>query len=95
MDVHWTKPAKRDLELIQVYIARDNGAAALKVIKRIYNAVHSQLVIAPLSGRVGRIENMRELVLSDIPYIVAYQVKGGRLTVIRVLHTSLPLPEVL
>jgi toxin ParE1/3/4 len=93
METYWTKPAKRDLELIHAYISRDNKAAALKVIKRIYNSVHTQLMVAPLSGRLGRIKNTRELVFSDIPYIVAYRVESEKLIIVRVLHTSLQWPD--
>lgn len=93
MTVRWTKLAEQDLKLIQAYISRDNKTAALKVVTRIYNAVHTQLVTSPQSGRLGRIKNTRELVLTDIPYIVAYKVEPEAVTVLRVLHTSVRWPE--
>lgn len=93
MIVLWTKPAEHDLKLIHSHIQDNNKPAALKVVSRIYNAVHTQLTIAPHSGRLGRVSKTRELVLSDIPYIIAYQVLDGKITVLRVLHTSLRWPN--
>jgi len=93
MKVTWTKLAKQDLERIHFYIAKDDKTAALKVISRIYNSVHTQLVIAPLSGREGRVKTTRELVLSDIPYIITYRVVDEEIQIVRVLHTSLQWPE--
>jgi addiction module RelE/StbE family toxin len=93
MKVRWTKLAQQDLKLVEAYISRDNKTAALKVVTRIYNAVHTQLVTAPQSGRLGCIEKTRELVLTDIPYIIAYQVSEVEIRVVRVLHTSLRWPE--
>lgn len=93
MIVRWTTLAKSDLERIYEYIAADNQPAALRVIRQLYNAVHTQLLLAPLSGRVGRVASTRELVFSNLPYIIAYRVWKGELQVLRVLHTALRWPE--
>jgi len=93
MVVTWTTLAQQDLKRIHSYIARNNPTAARKVVSRVYNAVHTQLIAAPLSGRVGRIANTRELVFGDVPYIAAYQIVEGKLQILRVLHTSLRWPE--
>jgi toxin ParE1/3/4 len=92
MPIQWTTVAKHDLELIYSHIARNDKRAALKVIKRIYNATHTQLVVAPQSGRVGRVHNTKELVFSSIPYIIAYRASGENIQILRVLHTSLRWP---
>lgn len=92
MIVRWTTLAKQDLERIFTYIAKDNEPAALTVTKRIYNLIHTQLVIAPLSGRPGRITGTRELVLTDIPYIIAYRVIAEEIQILRILHTALRWP---
>ncbi|MBP6881338.1 MAG: type II toxin-antitoxin system RelE/ParE family toxin [Candidatus Pacebacteria bacterium] len=93
MEVQWTKPAEQDLRFIHSYIDRDNKIAARKVVARIYNAVHTQLLTAPRSGRTGRVKNTRELVLTDVPYIVAYQIQGENVIILRVLHTLVRWPE--
>ncbi|MCA9357044.1 type II toxin-antitoxin system RelE/ParE family toxin [Candidatus Nomurabacteria bacterium] len=93
MEIHWTKPAKHDLEIIHSYIERDNKVAAIKVVTRIYNAIHTQLLNAPLSGRIGPVKNTRELVLSNTPYIIAYKVSEDEIYIIRILHTSLRWPN--
>ncbi|MGC1951705.1 MAG: type II toxin-antitoxin system RelE/ParE family toxin [Gammaproteobacteria bacterium] len=40
----------------------------------------------PYSGRLGRVEGTRELVIPKLPYIVAYAVSGDQLAVRAVLH---------
>ena len=94
MLVHWTELADQDLKLIYAYIEHDNRTAALKVVTRIYNAVHTQLVTAPQLGRAGRVPKTRELVLSGIPYIIAYQIsKNNDVIILRILHTSQRWPD--
>ena len=36
-----------------------------------------QLIRYPESGRIGRVEGTRELVIDRAPYITAYRVAGG------------------
>ena len=42
----------------------------------------------PQSGRPGRIEETRELVIDRTPYIVAYRIVGDTVRILRVLHGS-------
>ena len=42
----------------------------------------------PEIGRAGRVFNTRELVLSQLPYILIYRVKNVTVEVLRILHTS-------
>lgn len=41
---------------------------------------------SPGIGRPGRVKSSRELVLVDIPYIIAYRVKDSTIEILRVLH---------
>jgi plasmid stabilization system protein ParE len=52
----WTTPALDDLEQIAEYIARDNEAAARKLVQRVFNHVE-QLAAHPESG--GRIPEFK------------------------------------
>jgi toxin ParE1/3/4 len=70
------------------YIADDNPAAARGVRHRIHAAVKN-LGLFPDSGRPGAIAGTRELVVPGLPYLVVYRVRGGRVEILRVLHTAM------
>ena len=90
--VGWTEPAAAALGAIQDYIADDNPRAAFEVAHRIRIAVE-QLQVYPGSGRAGRIRGTHELVIHDLPYIVAYRIKRGEVQILSVYHTSRKWPE--
>ncbi len=92
MKVVWTRPAIRDLEAIQTYIEFDDQRAATKVISHIFRAAIG-LRKSPHIGRPGRVIHTRELVLVDVPYIVAYRVTAQIVEVLRVLHTARRWPK--
>ncbi|MNR59930.1 hypothetical protein D3C85_1812940 [compost metagenome] len=48
----------------------------------------------PASGRPGRINGTREVVLADIPYIIAYRV-GRDIEIITVMHAHQRWPQTL
>jgi toxin ParE1/3/4 len=87
----WTKRALARLDEIGSYIASDDPAAAAKVVGRISMAAE-RFAEYPHSGRPGRLNGTRELVLADIPYIVPYRVIGMRVHVITVLHAAQKWP---
>lgn len=60
--------------------------------ERIHESVNS-LVRFPESGRPGRIEGTRELVITRTPYIVAYRIAGDTLRILPVLHGARRWPE--
>jgi addiction module RelE/StbE family toxin len=66
MRVRYTRQAKADLEDIFTYVARDNPAAARRVITAIRRDV-VLLTDNPGIGRRGRIDGTRELVISRLP----------------------------
>lgn len=43
-------------------------------------------------GRVGRIAQTRELVMADIPFIVAYRVSENEVDIITVMHAAQKWP---
>jgi addiction module RelE/StbE family toxin len=47
----------------------------------------------PESGRPGRVDGTRELVIDRTPYIVAYRILGDTVRVLRVLHGSQQWPD--
>jgi plasmid stabilization system protein ParE len=44
------------------------------------------LKISPRLGRLGREEGTRELVLSRLPYIVAYRIKEQAVEILHIFH---------
>jgi addiction module RelE/StbE family toxin len=91
MQLRWTVDAVSDLAAIRDYIEADNPEAARKTAARIL-AQAETLLLHPAIGRVGRVLNTRESVLSDLPYIIIYRVKDDQLEILRVLHTSRKYP---
>lgn len=94
MALRWTRRALSRLDAIGDYIARDNSVAAKRVVARIVAAAE-HLRANPSLGRAGRIGGTRELVLGDIPYIIAYRVSDGQVEILAILHTSQEWPAAL
>jgi addiction module RelE/StbE family toxin len=92
--VRWTRRALRRLDEIGGYIARDNPNAAGRVIARIVSAV-DHLATYPSLGRTGRIKGTNELVLTDIPYIIAYRVTPASVQILTVMHAAQKWPDAL
>lgn len=92
MRLRWAAPALRDLEEIGDYIARDNPAAADRVVTQILNQTDA-LATHPHIGRPGRVPDTRELVVADTPYIVPYRVRGDEVQILAVLHGARRWPR--
>ncbi len=92
MKIVWSPTAVADLTSLRAYIAEHDPDAAASVARAIVEAVE-WLRQFPDSGRPGRVPHTRELVLSDYPYLVPYTVRGNRIEVIAVLHTSRRWPN--
>jgi toxin ParE1/3/4 len=75
------------LEGIRRYIAKDNLAAAERVVDRIKEAT-GRLESFPYSGRPGRRGSLRFLSVPGLPYIVIHRVRGNTVNIIAVFHTS-------
>jgi toxin ParE1/3/4 len=90
--LEWTVLAQADRDGIFEYIESDSPQAAITVDDRIREQVKT-LARFPESGRPGRIEGTRELVISGTPYIVAYRITGNTVRVLRVLHGSRRWPD--
>ncbi len=71
---------------------RDSPQAAITIDDRIREQVDG-LEQFPESGRPGRVEGTRELVIQRTPYIVAYRIVGDTVQILRVLHGSRQWPE--
>ena len=92
MRLEWSIFAQADRNEIFDYIEADSPKAAIAVDARIREQV-ATLTRFPESGRPGRIEGTRELVISRTPYIAAYRITGNTVRILRVLHGSRRWPD--
>ena len=92
LPVRWSKRALLNLRAITIAIGEDNRRAAMRVTERIWSATE-HLSRHPFIGRVGRIENSRELVFSDIPYVIGYRVFEDHIAIIGVIHAARDWPK--
>lgn len=90
--VEWSPFAVADREAIFDYIEADNPKAAVILDDRILRHI-DQLRQFPESGRPGRIDGTRELVIDRTPYIAAYRIMGNKVRILRVLHGARLWPE--
>jgi len=74
------------------YIARDSPCNARLVRERITKAV-AQLRLHPESGRPGRVDGTRELVIPHTAHIAAYRITNRTLEIIAFIHESQEWPE--
>jgi toxin ParE1/3/4 len=92
MRLEWSQLAQADRDAIFDYIEADSPQAAVTVDDRIRVQVEG-LIRFPESGRPGRVERTRELVIPSTPYIAAYRVARDTVQVLRVLHGAQQWPE--
>lgn len=79
-----------DLDSIVDHIALENPSAALDIWDDIERQIE-RLRDFPRSGRIGRMPETRELVVSGTPYIVVYLISDD-VELIRVLHGAQKWP---
>ena len=92
MQVLWTRPALADVESLQDFIATDNPGAAWRLVDALFDRTEKLLSGNPHAGRKGRVPRTRELVLSGIPFIVAYRVTD-RVEILAVVHSARDWPK--
>jgi toxin ParE1/3/4 len=93
MRIVWSPEALADLESMRAYVGSVNPRAAEKLALRIVSLAESQLSLFPESGRPGRVEGTRELVVSRTAYILPYRVVGREVRIIRVYHSARRWPD--
>jgi toxin ParE1/3/4 len=92
MKVVWTEHGLADLDRIQQHIALNSPAAAFRLAQSIYNRTKTVVEEQPYAGRLGRVDETRELVLSKTPYIVVYRVRAN-IEIVAVLHSFREWPK--
>lgn len=92
MKVRWTKEASENLEAISDYIALDNTQAATQTVHALHEKAEL-LAQFPDIGRIGQLDNTRELIVPALPYIVVYRIQKSVIDILAVFHTSRNWPE--
>ena len=90
--VLWLHEATEDLKIIGAYIAQESPKAAYEVLIKIKAAADS-LSYNPEIGRVGRVPGTRELVISNLPYILPYRITKKDVQILAVMHTARKWPD--
>jgi toxin ParE1/3/4 len=85
VEVRWTPSALRDLDSSGEYIKERKERAALRIGRRLEEAV-LELTTFPNLGRPGRLRGTREVVVSGTPFVVIYRVRLDQVQVLRILH---------
>jgi len=88
----WSPEARIDLREIVLYLSEKNPYAAEALHERI-EAVATDIIDTPYIGRPGRLPGTRELVITNAPYILPYQIRSGRIEILRVYHTARKWPN--
>jgi toxin ParE1/3/4 len=85
MRIRWTPAAAADLEQIKHYLTEHMPELAESTVLRLYASIRS-LKAMPKRGRTGRAIGTRELVLTPLPYIVVYRIKGDAVEILHLHH---------
>jgi addiction module RelE/StbE family toxin len=88
----WTVRSLGDRRQIYAEIEADSPRAAISVDERI-EAAANRLLQFPESGRIGRIDDTRELVVTRTAFIIAYRIAGETVRILRVVHGARQWPE--
>jgi toxin ParE1/3/4 len=88
----WSALAFADRDEIFDHISTDSPRAAVAVDDLIRRQAE-RLIDFPESGRPGRVEGTRELVINRSPYIAAYRIEGDLVIILRVLNGAREWPD--
>jgi len=91
--IKFTKPARRDLDDIYSYIARDSASMADRVVRRI-ERLCLVLELAPHSGHPTEVLGSRKFIVPHVPYKVIYRFREDEelVEILHIYHTSRNLP---
>jgi addiction module RelE/StbE family toxin len=91
LNIRYSRRAVAHLASAYEYIYKDSPNCARQVIERIKTGI-SMLCIYPESGKKGRKDGTRELVVSKAPFVIVYRVLQGYIEIVAILHTSRQYP---
>ena len=88
MRIDWAGPARRDLQSIRDYVARDSAYYADRLVERIVGAVDNLSVFPELGRIVPEVArpDIRELLYGN--YRVMYRLQADRVLIVAVVHAA-------
>ncbi|MCW8209290.1 type II toxin-antitoxin system RelE/ParE family toxin [Verminephrobacter aporrectodeae subsp. tuberculatae] len=92
MIVIWTPEAEQDRADVWDYIAADNPGAAVRM-DALFSDAAARLVAHPKMGKTGKISGTRELIPHE-SYRLVYELDGGTVWVLALVHTARQGPSV-
>jgi plasmid stabilization system protein ParE len=84
--VTWRKRARTDFAHILEYTENEWGYAQAGSLVRIFETALITLVKSPLIGRETGHRDIRALVLSEVPYVILYQISNNEVVVRQIIH---------
>lgn len=91
MRVRWSEAALADRDDIFEYLAERSVSAPIR-IEQCFDLASDRLAAFPRSGRLGRVVQTRELVVSGTPFLLIYRVDDHQAVVLRALHAAQKWP---
>ena len=93
MKIVWTKRAERHVRSAYRYWSNEKSeTAADLMLERILSTVEL-LERNPDIGRPGRIATSRELILTPLPFVLAYRVRRDKIEIAALIHGARKWPE--
>jgi toxin ParE1/3/4 len=86
----WSAEARENYYDILAWIAADSPPAALLIEERIRKTVVDLQDIP--TGRISRVSGVYEKLVRGSPYIVAYQIRGNEVVLLRIIHGARDWP---
>ena len=88
----WGVKTKTNDEVRQEFIAETAPDTAQQIIERIDKSLQS-LQQFPEMGRIGRVNQTRELVIPRTPFILPYRIRQNHIEILAVLHGARRWPD--
>jgi toxin ParE1/3/4 len=92
MKVSWTETAEAELDAVVTRVAEDTLSGALTMDSRIRDESR-RLADFPMSGREGRYDGTRELVIPRYRCVLIYRLQGEVVEVLRLMHGGQEWPK--
>ena len=92
MKVIWSAASARHLQEVVDYLQVESPLGAITIRRRILETVR-RVGQMPYSGRIGRVDGMREAVVPRSSYIVVYQVSPQAVEIVGIWHGARQWPD--
>ena len=88
MNIRWQTQAHKDLQGVLHFHTNQRSTAGPKLVQNIIHFAIKQLQVAPQSGRQGRVEGTRELIVPGCLFVVVYRIKNNEIQILAIRHQA-------